>query len=121
MTRAGAAAAGIAGEAVRPPNDEGGVAGAVVPATQAFRKCTGVEGLAARIEQHGCGIFRDDVGERDRLFQHTALRIARAALGDFHDLKRAQADPAARFRRALAIALGELLLRPALEPPDSRD
>ena len=53
----------------------------------------------------------NDVRERDQFFQHAALRVARAAFGDLDDVEGAEADAAAGFRRALAVALRELYFR----------
>jgi hypothetical protein len=50
-----------------------------------LRKPRAAEVLAALIEQHSDRTVRNDIGERDRLFEHAPGGVISAAFADFDD------------------------------------
>ena len=70
------------------------------------------------VEDEGDGLVGDDIGQRDRFFDHPLADLLGAAFADFHNFHVAKADAPAGLLGALAIALGELALGAILEPAD---
>src|SRR4029078_3356075 len=82
-------------------------------------KRAAVEVLSVGIEHHHGRILRNDVGERDRFFDHALGGIAGAALPDFDDFDVTQAELPAGLRGTLAVACTQFGFRALLQTPDS--
>ena len=83
----------------------------VAPPAEPRRERAAVEAFAALIENDRYGLFGNDVGERDRFFEHALADLLRAALLDFEHLDVAEADSLSGLVGALAVALDEFALR----------
>ena len=84
---------------------------AIAPAAELVGKGGAADPVAALIQQHDRGVIRDHIGDGDGFFELAALGFRRPAFANFDDLDAANSDRAARLRRALEIAVGELRLR----------
>ena len=107
------------GEAIVAADDEHGRRAAVVaPAAEPRRERGAIQALAARVEDEGDGLVGNNIGQRDRFFDHPLANLLGTAFADFHNIHVTKADVPAGLLGALAIALGELALGAILEPAD---
>src|SRR5262249_37920736 len=77
--------------------------------------------LAALVQDHRDSAMGHDVGDGDRFLEPAPGGIAGAALLDLDDVEGAQTGEATGVSRAVAIALGELALRPFPQAADGGD
>ena len=84
-------------------------------------KAGAVDVVAALVERHQHGFFRNCRRNRRGFLGHPGRGVARAAFGNFMDLEAAKAELAADVVEALAIAFGQFPLRALLQPADCND
>ena len=96
----------VRGKPVGTPDQEHCRRSAILPPFgELGRKRAAVEILSAGIEHHHGGVLRNDVGERDRFFDHALAGIASTAFPDFDDFDITQTKLTAGLRGTLAVAL----------------
>src|ERR1700733_14244361 len=106
-------------EAVGAADNEGSCRAVIRPPALQLRGETGaVEIFAALIENDDHPLLGEDVGERDRFLGTAPLGVMRAALANFDDLDRAQAQRPSGIFGALAIRRGKLALGTLLQAAD---
>ena len=92
------------------------------PSSRQRPSCSGearaVDALAALVERHQHGLFRDRGRDRRGFLGDPGRRIAGAAFRDLVNLEAAKAELAADIVEALAVALGQFPLRALLQPAD---
>ena len=90
----------------------------IAPAPDALRQRVAGQRFAAFVERDDGRPRRNHSFQRCCFFSNTIAGAASTALVDFTDRDSADADRAPGFGRALAIALGKIALRSALETAD---
>src|SRR5437016_7443142 len=109
-------------KSVRAADHENSAADALIPpAPEIPGKYGAIDVLAVLVERHQQRFFRYGGGDRASFLGHSTCRVARAAFGNFVDLKAAEAELAADVVETLAIAIGQFPLRPLLQPADGND
>src|SRR6185437_8174097 len=106
-------AAQIRRKSVRDADNENSVGDALVPPlAEPAGKRGAVDVLAALVETHKHGVFRDCGRYRGTFFGDSRGRVARAAFGNLMNVEAAKAELAAGIVEAPGIALGQLALGP---------
>src|SRR5882757_7680463 len=93
----------------------------IAKAAQMLGKSRAVDALAALVERHQHGFFRDLRRNRAGFLRHPGYCVACTAFRNFTNLEAAKAELAADVVEALAVALRQFPLGALLQPADGDD